>query len=61
MLHSEMTISCLLIALCALVLLQRKLVIEDETEFCNEELLHNVLQCKVSPLFREELKFWRSK
>lgn len=40
---------------------KRKLMIEDETEFCNEELLHNVLQCKVSPLFREELKFWGSK
>ncbi|XP_059697369.1 cap-specific mRNA (nucleoside-2'-O-)-methyltransferase 1 [Haemorhous mexicanus] len=25
---------------------KRKLMIEDETEFCNEELLHNVLQCK---------------
>lgn len=36
-------------------------MIEDETEFCNEELLRNVLQCKVSPLFGEELKFWGSK
>ncbi|NWR70974.1 CMTR1 methyltransferase, partial [Centropus unirufus] len=25
---------------------KRKLVVEDETEFCNEELLRNVLQCK---------------
>ncbi|KAJ7404288.1 Cap-specific mRNA (nucleoside-2'-O-)-methyltransferase 1 [Willisornis vidua] len=25
---------------------KRKMMIEDETEFCNEELLHNVLQCK---------------
>lgn len=33
-----------------LVLLKRKMVIEDETEFCNEELLLNVLRCKVSPL-----------
>jgi len=24
-------------------------MIEDETEFCSEELLRNVLQCKVSP------------
>uniref|UniRef100_A0A8C9ERA4 Cap-specific mRNA (nucleoside-2'-O-)-methyltransferase 1 n=1 Tax=Pavo cristatus TaxID=9049 RepID=A0A8C9ERA4_PAVCR len=29
---------------------KRKMVIEDETEFCNEELLLNVLRCKVSPL-----------
>ncbi|KAJ7340947.1 hypothetical protein JRQ81_004234 [Phrynocephalus forsythii] len=25
---------------------KRKLVIDDETEFCGEELLHNMLQCK---------------
>ncbi|XP_029422801.1 cap-specific mRNA (nucleoside-2'-O-)-methyltransferase 1 isoform X1 [Nannospalax galili] len=25
---------------------KRKMVIEDETEFCDEELLHSVLQCK---------------
>ncbi|XP_069879954.1 cap-specific mRNA (nucleoside-2'-O-)-methyltransferase 1 isoform X3 [Dipodomys merriami] len=25
---------------------ERKMVIEDETEFCGEELLHSVLQCK---------------
>nr|XP_025042133.1 cap-specific mRNA (nucleoside-2'-O-)-methyltransferase 1 isoform X1 [Pelodiscus sinensis] len=25
---------------------KRKMVIEDETEFCHEELLHSVLQCK---------------
>lgn len=24
-------------------------MIEDETEFCGEELLHSVLQCKVRP------------
>lgn len=29
-------------------LLQRKLKIEDETEFCTEDLLHTVLRCKVS-------------
>lgn len=26
---------------------QRKMVIEDETEFCGEELLHSMLKCKV--------------
>lgn len=26
------------------------MVIEDETEFCGEELLHSVLQCKVRPV-----------
>lgn len=28
-------------------LLQRKLKIEDETEFCTEDLLHTLLRCKV--------------
>lgn len=28
--------------------LQRKLKIEDETEFCSEDLLHTLLRCKVS-------------
>lgn len=32
-------------------------MIEDETEFCNEELLHNVLQCKVSPLLERNRNF----
>lgn len=27
---------------------QRKLKIEDETEFCTEDLLHTLLRCKVS-------------
>lgn len=29
--------------------LQRKMIIEDETEFCGEGLLHSVLKCKVRP------------
>lgn len=47
-LHSEMT-DTVFAVICVLLLFQRKMVIEDETEFCSEELLHNVLQCKVSP------------
>ncbi|XP_009449449.1 cap-specific mRNA (nucleoside-2'-O-)-methyltransferase 1 isoform X2 [Pan troglodytes] len=31
---------------------KRKMIIEDETEFCGEELLHSVLQCK-KPLVKD--------
>lgn len=31
------------------------MIIEDETEFCGEELLHSVLQCKVRPVVLEYL------
>nr|KAF6461641.1 cap methyltransferase 1 [Molossus molossus] len=31
---------------------KRKMIIEDETEFCGEDLLHNVLQCK-KPLVKD--------
>lgn len=28
------------------------MIIEDETEFCGEDLLHSVLHCKVRPVAR---------
>lgn len=31
--------------------LQRKLKIEDETEYCTEDLLHTLLRCKVRYAF----------
>lgn len=33
---------------------QRKLKIEDETEFCTEDLLHTLLRCKVSYIMSNE-------
>lgn len=38
--------------------LQRKLKIEDETEFCSEDLLHTLLRCKVSQNFCYIFKSW---
>ncbi|XP_074845890.1 cap-specific mRNA (nucleoside-2'-O-)-methyltransferase 1 isoform X1 [Carettochelys insculpta] len=42
---------------------KRKMVIEDETEFCREELLHNVLKCKsvFDELDGEEMRRARTK
>lgn len=44
--HASLSVRFLLIT--CFDCLQRKLKIEDETEFCTEDLLHTLLRCKVS-------------
>lgn len=47
-LYRDVSAKSLLYIFKSFVFVQRKNKIEDETEFCTENLLHTLLQCKVS-------------
>lgn len=47
-LYGDLSAKIIIIHIKSFVFVQRKNKIEDETEFCTENLLHTLLQCKVS-------------